>query len=136
MAEKVTPEQAIKTALEPIKDLASKVYPLEGLKNATAPFVFYLRLTGDENDALDGPTGLLTASFEINCVARTYAEQLALCGAVRQALKRLQGREFPGLLIERIRIRQQSPDLKETEVNLYRRMYVLQINYQEVNTDE
>lgn len=136
MAAKMTPDQAIKTALEPIEGLASKVYPLEGLKNATAPFVFYLRLSGDEDDALDGPTGLLTASFEINCVARTYAELIALCGGVRPVLQQLQGREFPGLLIERAKVRQQSPDLKETEVNLYRRMYVLQINYQEVISDE
>lgn len=126
----MTPDQAIKTALEPIAGLSGKVYPLEGLKNAAAPFVFYLQISEDEEETLDGSTGLQTASFEINCVARTYSGLVSLSGAVRPALQALQGRKFPGLLIERATVRQTSPDLKETEVNLYRRMYVLQINYQ------
>lgn len=127
----MTPEQAILTALEPIAGLSGKVYPLEGLKNATAPFVFYLRQAEDEEETLDGPAGLLSATFEINCVAATYAGLTALARAVRPALQALQGTVHSGLLIERATVRQASPDLKEREVNLYRRMYVLQINYQE-----
>lgn len=128
----MTPEKAILAALEQIEGLSGRVYPLEGLKNAAAPFVFYFRQTEDEEDALDGPTGLLTATFEINCVAQTYARLVALCGVVRPALQKLQGYAHDGLLIERAHTQQASPDLKEREVNLYRRMYILQINYQEV----
>lgn len=127
----MTPEELIKTTLEPIDGLASKVFPLEGLKNATAPFVFYLRMTGEEEDALDGPTGLQSGTFELNCVAQTYARLIALAGSVRSRLQALQGTSREGLYIERVVIRQASPDLKEREVNLYRRMYVLQLNYQE-----
>ena len=126
----MTPEQAIKTALEPIAEISGKVYPLEGLKNAAAPFVFYLRLTDEEEETLDGPTGLQSGTFEVNCVAQNYAQLIALAGSVRTALQGLQGATHDGLLIERAAIRQTSPDLKEREVNLYRRMYVLQLNYQ------
>lgn len=126
----MTPEQAILTALEPIAEISGKVYPLEGLKNAAAPFVFYLRLTEEEDEALDGLTGLQSGTYEINCVAQNYAQLIALAGSVRPALQGMQGKTYDGLLIERATIRQTSPDLKETEVNLYRRMYVLQLNYQ------
>lgn len=126
----MTPEQAILTALEPIAEISGKVYPLGGLKNAAAPFVFYLRLTEEEDEALDGLTGLQSGTFEINCVAQTYAQLIALAGSVRPALQGMQGKTYGGLLIERATIRQTSPDLKEREVNLYRRMYLLQLNYQ------
>lgn len=126
----MTPEQAILKALEPIAEISGKVYPLEGLKNAAAPFVFYLRLTDEEEETLDGPTGLQSGTFEVNCVAQNYAQLIALAGSVRSALQGMQGKSYDGLLIERATIRQTSPDLKEREVNLYRRMYVLQMNYQ------
>lgn len=127
----MTPEQVVKTALEAVDGQAGKAFPLEGLKNAKAPFSFYLRQNWDEEDALDGPTGLQSATFELNFVARSYAELIALSGAAVPVLQGLQGTSHEGLYIERVQIRQASPDLKEKEVNLYRRMYVLQMNYQE-----
>lgn len=131
----MTPDEAIKSALEPVAGLANKVFPLEGLKNAAAPFVFYLQTAEDEEETLGGSTGLLSASFEVNAVARTYAELVALAGAVRANLRALQGTIYDGLLIERAIVRQTSPDLKEREVNLYRRAYVLQLHYQKEVTD-
>lgn len=131
----MTPDRVIKAALETAAGLSGKVYPLEGLKKASPPFVFYLQRAEDEEEALDGPVGLLSASFEINCVARTYAGLVALAGDVRPALQALQGAAHGGLLIERAQVRQASPDLKEMEVNLYRRMYVLQLNYQKEVTE-
>ena len=127
----MTPDQPIKAALETIDGQAGKVYPMSGLKNAAAPFIFYLQMSEDDEYTLDGSTGLQTASFEINCVAKTYASLIALAGSVRQVLQALQGTKHDDLLIERVTVRQASPDLKEMEVDLYRRMYVLTINYQE-----
>lgn len=127
----MTLEEVLKTALETVDGLTGKAFPLEGLKNATAPFSFYLRQNWDEEETLDGPAGLQSATFELNFVARSYAELIALSGAARPVLQALQRTTHDGLFIERITIRQASPDLKEKEVNLYRRMYVLQMNYQE-----
>lgn len=126
----MTPDQPIKTALETIEGLSGKVYPMSGLKNAAAPFVFYLQLSEDDEYTLEGSTGLQAVSFEINCVANTYASLVALAGSVRPVLQALQGTTHDDLLIEWVTIRQASPDLKEMEVNLYRRMYVLTVNYQ------
>lgn len=126
----MTPEQAILTALEPIAQISGKVCPLEGLKNAVAPFVFYLIHEWSEEETLDGVTGLHSCMAEVHCVAQTYAQLIALAGSVRPALQGMQGKTYGGLLIERATIRQTSPDLKEREVNLYRRMYLLQLNYQ------
>jgi len=133
----MTPEQAILTVLEPIDGLRGKVYPAEALKNATAPFVFYLQHSDDEEETLEGPTGLMSAVFEINCVAQSYATLIWLVGAVRPALQSMQGNTYEGLLIERASVRQASPDLKEKEVGLYRRMLHLEIHYQkEENSNE
>ena len=63
-------------------------------------------------------------------MAKTYASLVWLSGAVRPALLALQGTTHEDLTVERITIRQASPDLKEMEVNLYRRMYVLTVDYQ------
>lgn len=126
----MTPDKAIKTVLEPIDGLQSKVYPVEALKNATAPFVFYIQKDEDETEDLDGLTGLQTATFEIHCVAKTYAGLVALSGSVRSALRGMQGNTYDGLLIERAKVRQTSPDLNEREVKLMRRVYTLQLDYQ------
>ena len=133
----MTPEEAFLTVLEPIAGLRNKVYPAEALKNAVAPFVFYLQHDEDEEETLEGPTGLMKATFELNFVAQTYADLIRLVAAARPALHSMQGKTYGDLLIERVIVRQASPDLKEMEVNLYRRMYSLTIHYQkEDNTHE
>ena len=126
----MTLEQPIKAAIETVDGLYGKFYPMEGLKQATAPFAFYRQTAEEEEDTLAGPSGLMEVSFEIHFVARTYSELIRLCSAGRAALQSLQGTTHEDLLIERITIRQASPDLKESEVKFYRRMYVLTINYQ------
>ncbi len=126
----MTPEKAFLTALEPIDSLKSKVYPVNALKNAPPPFVFYAQKEEDGVDDLEGQTGLQTATFEIHCVAKSYAALVAVCGSVRSALQGMQGKIFGDLLIERVKVRQASPDLHEREVNLMRRVYTLQLDYQ------
>lgn len=96
----------------------------------------YELTVADEDRDLDGPTGLWSASFEIHCVERSYSALVKLSRSVRDALQAMQGKQYPGLLIEQASVRQASPDLRESEVNLYRRMYVLQLYYQEECNDE
>lgn len=127
----MTLEQAIVNELSCIAKLKNKVYPLEGLKNASAPFVFYVQLAQDEDETLDGGVGLKEANYEINCVEKTYNALTDLSESVYKQLRLMQGNTYSGLLIERATVRQTSPDLKEREVNLYRRMYVLHLEYQE-----
>lgn len=130
----MTPEEVIKAVLEPVEGLRDKVFPAEAIKNVPAPFVFYLQHSEDEEETLDGPAGLMSADFEINCVAPTYAGLTRLVADVRTALQSMQGKTYGDLLIERASVRQASPDLKEKEVNLYRRMLTLAIHYQKEDT--
>ena len=122
----------VKSQLETVKGLAGHVYPYGALKNDPAPFAFYRRLGLDELDDLDGGTGMMTVRYEIDCVARRHEAMSKLSEAVRASLLSLQSKTRQGLRLERVTCKQESPDLKEKEVNLYRRIYVLQINYQEV----
>ena len=133
----MTLDKIIKTTLEPITGLDKHVYPLEALKNATPPFVFYFQSAEDEEDTLSGSTGLMEAAFEIHLVAKTYASLVWLATSVRPALQQLQGTTHEDLLIERVTVTQASHDVKDKDVNLYRRPYLLRVNYQkEENNNE
>ena len=127
----MTAEQALVEALSPLPILSGRVFPLEALKNAAAPFVFYLRQTAEEREDLDGPTGLRSAVFEIHCVARTYQELTVLAEAAHRALLDLRGGCREGLCIQRAAVRQASPDLREREVCLCRRALLFEIHYQQ-----
>jgi len=133
----MTPEQAFISSLAPVESIRGKVFPVEALKDATAPFVFYLQQSDDEDDTLDGPTGLMSAVYEIHCAAQTYAALIVLVSQVRSALRSMQGCVFGDLLIERVSVRQASPELKEKEVNLYRKTLHLELHFQkEVTSNE
>lgn len=127
----MTPEIAICAALERIAAPFDGVFPAEALQNAGERFIFYRRLSADEEDDLSGGTGLLETVIEVNCVAPTYGELQRISGAAKSLLQDMQGRQYENLLIERVHVRQASPDLREKEVGLYRRVYALTINYQE-----
>lgn len=126
----MVPEQSIKTALEGVKGLKGHVYTAEALRDEPL-FAFYCIRSWDEEDALGGGTGLETAEVKIHIVAESYAAMTATAALAANAVKALRGIQAGGAYIERVRISQQSPDLKEVSINKFRRMYVLRIDYQE-----
>ena len=69
--------------------------------------------------------------MEIHVVAGSYAAMASTAALAAAAVKRLRGIQTGGVYIERVSVSQQSPDLKEMEVNKFRRMYLLRIDYQE-----
>lgn len=123
-------ETTIKTALEGVSALAGHVYAAEALRDERL-FAFYRVRTQDEPDTLDGGTGLATADVELHVVADSYKAMAAAAAQAAAAARTLQGSRGDGILVEKVHISQQSPDLKEVEVNKFRRMYVLRIDYQE-----
>ena len=124
------PEQIIKTALEGVRGLSGHVYTAEALRDEPL-FAFYRVRTWSEEDVLEGSTRLETAEVEVHIVAGSYAAMTATAALAAAAMKRLRGIQAGGVYIERARITQQSPDIKEMEVNKFRRAYVLRIDYQE-----
>lgn len=123
-------EQSIKAALEGVKGLSGHVYTAEALRDEPL-FAFYRVRTWSEEDALGGGTGLETAEVEVHIVADSYTAMTATAALAAAAVKGLRGVQAGGVYIERVRVSQQSPDLKEMEVNKFRRAYVLRIDYQE-----
>ena len=123
-------EQVIKTALEGVTRLSGHVYAAEALREEPL-FAFYRVRSWDEEDVLEGGTGLETAEVEIHIVAGSYAAMASAAAQAVAAVKRLRGAQAGGIYVEKVHVRQQSPDLKEMEVNKFRRMYVLRIDYQE-----
>lgn len=123
-------EQIIKTALEGVKGLSGHVYTAEALRDEPL-FAFYRIRTWREEEVLEGGTGLETAEVEIHVVAGSYAAMASTAALAAAAVKRLRGIQTGGVYIERVSVSQQSPDLKEMEVNKFRRMYLLRIDYQE-----
>ena len=123
-------EQSIKAALEGVRGLSGHVYTAEALRDEPL-FAFYRVRTWNEEDVLEGGTGLETAEVEIHIVAGSYTAMTATAALAAAAVKGLRGVQTGGVYIERVRVSQQSPDLKEMEVNKFRRAYVLRIDYQE-----
>ena len=138
-----TPAGAIDQVVEVIREklaekteLKGRVYHAEALKGASAPFVFWLQTGEEYEETLDGPTDLEEATLEINARGVTKAagmQALAddISGKVRDAIFDLQGQTQGGILFERLVITMISPVINEHEVNLYRKVYEVSINYQE-----
>ena len=126
----MSPEKLIVAAMEPLTSLRNKVYPVEALKKATAPFVFFVPTEDAAEEALDGLTELEVWAGAVHVVTETYAELIDLVPQVRAELRGLMGRQIEDLYVEHVTIRGTSPDLKEREVDLYRRALDVRIHYQ------
>ena len=133
----VTPEKLICTVLEQLAELQGKVYPSGALQNAEAPFSFYEQLTEEEEETLEGYTGLRFNRYRIHVVAGNYDALTRLSRKVRMRLQRLQGatmtppaEDAVPLLLEQVTVKQSSPDLWERDVGLYRRVYELELHWQ------
>lgn len=123
-------ETAVKAALEGVEGLRGHVYTAEALRDESV-FAFYRLRSQDEPETLDGDSGLPEAELEVHVVADSYRVMTTAAAQAVTALKALRGSSAGDIYVEKVHVSQQSPDLKEVEVNKYRRMYVLRIAYQE-----
>ena len=124
-------DKAILAALEPLEGLRTAPGPVELLREAVPPFVFFLQVYEEETDTLEGGAGLFTSEYEIHLVTALYAQLQELAPRVRLALRGLAGQTVAGTLVQRVTVEQASPDLREREVGYYRRVYRARFNYQE-----
>lgn len=146
--DRMSPEFALVQALGTVPVIADpaggepKAGAMQPKKDWKAPYVFYIPFVDDEDEALDGPTGLQSFTAQLHCVAGTHRGLQLLCQRCKKALKNMRGTVYstpehdPGdgakgtVLIENVTLEQSSPDLLETEVGLYRRMYNVRLDYQ------
>lgn len=123
--------QAVRSAINGIEAVSGKVYHAEALKNAAAPFVFWLQ-TGEEFEQdLNGRTELGRDQYELHIVTKNLEALDAISAELREAVEALQGSTVNGILYEIIRVRQITTVINEHEVNLYRKVYEIDIFYQE-----
>lgn len=139
---RMSPEFALEAAIESVPALSGKVSALQPPQTATAPFAFYIPTADEEDETLEGGSGLQSFAGTLHIVAGGFRQLLLLCALVKRAITDMKGRVYSTpqpdtaagpkgrVLIERAEIEQSSPDLLETEVGLYRRTYTIRLDYQ------
>jgi hypothetical protein len=138
----MSPEFALVQALETVPVLRDKVNALQPPKGKRAPFAYYIPTADEEKQALDGTTGLQSWSGTVHLVSNGARALQLLCSMVKSALYLMRGcvYETPEddqedgtkgrVLIEYAEAEQSSPDLYESEVGLYRRVYTVRLDFQ------
>ena len=123
--------QAARDAINGIPEVQGRVFHATALKNAAAPFVFWIQTGERYEQTLEGRTELGEDQYEIHIVTKNLEALDGISAAVRSVVEALQGSTVNGVRYEQIQIMQISPVIDEREVNLYRKVYELTINYQE-----
>lgn len=122
--------QAVRSAVNSIPEVSGRVYHAEALKNAAAPFVFWLQ-TGEEFEQdLNGRTELGRDQYELHIVTKNLEALDSISASVREAVESLQGTTVNGILYEIVKLSQISPVINEHEVNCYRKVYEVAVYYQ------
>lgn len=119
-------------AIDGTAALTGGFYHAQALKDASPPFGFWIQDAEETAQTLGGYTELQSGTFDVHIVSKYLAELDRISSAVKLAVVSLQGQTVSNILFERINLSQISPILHEREVNLYRKVYHLQINYQEI----
>jgi len=138
----MTPEFALVETLETVPVLQGRVSALQPPRTAAAPFAFYIPTADEEAQDLDGPCGLQSWAGTVHLVSNGARALQLLCAKAKQALHDMRGEVYATpeedqeegqkgrVLIEGVEIEQSSPDLYESEVGLYRRVYTVRLEFQ------
>lgn len=122
-------EEAISSRLQTIAGMSGKVYPVEAMKNAAAPFLFYEFQGLEAEETLAGDCDLLSCEAVIHAVGESYGSMRTLFERAANTIRAMTGADIGRIHVERAHVRQTSPDIRENEVNLYRRALAAEINY-------
>lgn len=123
-------EAALVAALEEIEGLKGCVCPVIDIHKSTGPLIVYDPRKETEERSISGRTGLLYAEFIVHALHNSYTKMRQLCGKAKKALQALEGLEKPPLRIETVDVELTTPDLFESRVELFRRTYIVKIEYQ------
>jgi len=95
--------------------VASRVYSGFVPQEVTMPFIMFRRDRTERNRSLDGPSGLVAAEIEVNCISQSAAQLQSLADAVRLALDNYSGTN-KGITVHRSFLDDESDDT-ELEVS-------------------
>lgn len=123
-------ERAVTGALEAIEGLEDRVCPVLDIQKSTGPLIVYDQDVDDEEKTLSGTAGLFTAEYQVHVLHNTYLKMRQLAEQVKTALKALQGYQHESILIEDATVKLESRDILETKVQLFRRTYRINFQYQ------
>lgn len=138
----LSPEFALVQALETVPALKGRINALQPKKGVKPPYAFYASDADDEEQALDGGTGLMRYTATLHLVESSFRGLQLLCAWARSAVLAMRGATYSTpadepddiirgrILVEDTGMQQSSPDLYEAEVGYYRRMYTVRIDYQ------
>lgn len=135
MEERLNVDFAMVSAVESVNGLQDQIWPLQPKKNAKPPFCFYEQITDDEEDALDGLSGLQNTGFRLHIVSGGLLCLSPLCAKILAAIRRMAGSSYQNekggsIYVEYVTAKQTSPDLYESDVGFYRRIYEVDFFYQ------
>jgi hypothetical protein len=83
--------------------IGTRIYPNQVPQKSAMPAITYQQISGARDYTLDGPSGMTSPRFQINCWAKTYIEVCRLANAVRKRLNGYSG-NFNTLIIHVIQL--------------------------------
>ena len=87
----LSPEFALVQVLETVPGLQNKTNALQPKKGVKPPFAFYVSDTDDEEQALDGGTGLQSYSATLHLVSGSFRGLQLLCAWAKAAVRGMRG---------------------------------------------
>lgn len=125
-------EQALTSELRSISGLSNKVFPIAAPDGSVPPFVVYYKATGGMVKTLSGTTKMRNGMYEIDILAKTYAELQTLFQAVKAKVLSFAGRTVGGsnILMQDVTI-ENFIELYEGEVKWYRINFELRFYFNE-----
>jgi hypothetical protein len=106
-----------------------KVHPLRADEDEKPPYAVYLQASRNEYQSLNGYEGLTKNEYEISVFHKSHSALCTIADSAVTALKALLGTMCGGVFIQDIVVDENSPELYEPEVKLYRKIINLKIMY-------
>ena len=121
-------EQAVITELKAL--VTNKAYPVEAPQNTSAPYITVAMTNREEENCLDGYSGLVKKYFDIEAYAGTYADMKTLQDAIITEAKtwQLSTIASTGPYVQQVEI-DNTNEFYQTDVNMHWCLVEIIIHY-------
>jgi hypothetical protein len=118
---------------EELVSIISQIYPLQAPEGTVAPYLIYTSSEGIYDKTLEGFLNSKEVSVELDIINISYSSMKALSKLIIDKLKTFEQRVIgtSGPYIQELTFSDDSPELYESEVNLYRKIISFKINFKE-----